>query len=284
MNIAVLLTCHNRKIKTLICLNALFTCKLSQNYQFEVYLVDDGSTDGTGEAVKTHFPRVNVIQGNGNLFWAGGMRLAWAEALTQNYDGYLLLNDDTTLFSNSLIQLFNAHNYSVNKYSMGGIYIGTTNDPITNEYTYGGRRILSNLTGKSQVVKPQNGNIQSCDFANGNILFVSKNVVDAIGILSNKFTHFLADYDYTLTAKKRGFPILVCDNYCGACENDHGNNWLSSDFSLSERINYLKSPKHLAYNEYLFFIKRHFPFYLPISFLKLWAKTLFPTIWDKFKK
>ena len=282
--IAALLTCHNRSTKTLACLQSLFDAPLPFGHSLSVFLVDDGSTDGTAESVKRKYPKVNIIKGSGNLFWAGGMRIAWLEALKKNHDGYLLLNDDTILFPNVLTDLLNTHNYSLENYNQGGIYIGTTNDPYTNEYTYGGRNIVNGITGKSNVVKPQSKVIQRCDFANCNILFVSKNVIDTIGILSNKFTHFLADYDYTLTASKQGIPVLVCSNYCGTCIDDHGNNWLSGNHPLTERIKYLKSPKHLAYHEYLLFIKRHFPFYWPISFIKLWARTLFPSIWDKFKK
>ena len=58
MSIAALITCHNRCEKTKRCLTSL----LSVLPHIDVYLVDDGSTDGTSEMVKTLFPRVNVIQ------------------------------------------------------------------------------------------------------------------------------------------------------------------------------------------------------------------------------
>lgn len=282
--IATILTCYNRREKTLACLKSLFEADLPAEYCIETFLTDDGSTDGTSEAIKIQFPRVTILPGTGNLFWAGGMRLAWSEALKATFDGFLLLNDDTILKRDSLKQLIEAHNYSLIKNKIGGIYVGTTYDPTTKCYTYGGSRLFNSLTGKSRIVEPDNKTFQSCDFANGNILFVSKNVVESIGILSEKFTHLLADYDYTLKAKKRGFPLLVCAGFCGTCENDHSKTWLSKDYSLAERIKYLKSPKHLAYYEYLYFIRVHFPFFLPVSFVKLWIKTLFPTLYDKFKK
>ena len=79
--IAVLLTCHNRKDKTLLCLKALYDQEgLNSDYLIEVFLVDDASTDGTAAAIKDKFPLVNIIQGNGYLFWNQGMRLAWKTA------------------------------------------------------------------------------------------------------------------------------------------------------------------------------------------------------------
>ena len=282
--IAVLITCYNRQEKTMTCLKSLLAADLSADYHLSVFLVDDGSTDGTGETVKKKIPQVNVIQGNGNLFWAGGMRLAWKEALKEHFDFYFLLNDDTILYPNAINLLIDAHTYALEKFNQGGIYVGSTNDPETKEFTYGGHKLLSKISSRSQPVKPQAEIIQSCDFANANILLVSNNVVESIGILSDKFTHSVADYDYTLTASRKGFPLLVCSDYCGVCVDEHGKNWLPGNYPVSERIKYLRSPKHLAYKEYLFYIKHHFPFYYPIAFLKLWAKTLFPSIWDNFKK
>ena len=91
--IAVLLTCYNRKDKTLACLKQLYDSKFASAIHFEmdVYLTDDGSDDGSGAAIKENFPDVIIISGNGKLFWAGGMRNSWNEALKKHYDGFLLL-------------------------------------------------------------------------------------------------------------------------------------------------------------------------------------------------
>jgi GT2 family glycosyltransferase len=123
-----------------------------------------------------------------------------------------------------------------------------------------------------------------CDLANANIMMVPMQIVKRIGILSEDYTHSIADFDYTLKAKKAGYKAVVVPGILGHCTDDHGNNWKSSNVSLRERISYLKSPKGLAYKEYLHFIKKHFPSHLPAAFIKLWLKTLFPVVWDKFKK
>jgi len=281
--IAVILTCFNRHLKTIDCLESIYSQKLETPVKFDIYLVDDNSPDKTGKLIKERFPEVNVLEGNGSLFWVGGMRLAWTEALKSGYDGYLLINDDVLMNSNMLSSLLATHNYSLQKYQQEGIYIGSTKDPDTNKLSYGGRTLLSKLTGKSVLTEPDQVNPVECDFAHANILLVMKAVTDKIGILNKNFTQRLADYDYTLKAKKNGFPLLVCPGYCGICKDDHGKNWLSADYSLKERISYLKNPKYLAYEEYLLFMKWHFPYYMPVAFVKLWMKTLFPSIWNKLK-
>ncbi len=99
-NIAVLLTCHNRKVKTLTCLSSLYNANIPTGYVLDIFLIDDGSTDGTAEAVMLLFPGVHMARGDGKLFWAGGMRLAWETAMEEkSYDAYLLINDDVKLYS-----------------------------------------------------------------------------------------------------------------------------------------------------------------------------------------
>lgn len=87
--IAVLLTVHNRREKTLNCLQNLFSQKVSGGYEIQIYLTNDGCTDTTAEAVEKDFPQVHIIKGNGNLFWNRGMWTAWNAAVKdKKYDYY----------------------------------------------------------------------------------------------------------------------------------------------------------------------------------------------------
>ena len=81
----VLLTCFNRKLKTLEALNNLFLAynKISNLYFMQVYLTDDKSTDGTSMAVKANFPEVKIIKGSA-LYIGPEMRNSWNEAKKKN--------------------------------------------------------------------------------------------------------------------------------------------------------------------------------------------------------
>lgn len=283
--IAVLLTCHNRKEKTLACLHSLFRANIPNGYVFDVYLVDDGSTDGTGDEVKINFPDVHVIDGNGDLFWAGGMRLAWETAIEKDkYHAYLLLNDDVKLDVNFIYNLIETEGFALKENGKTGIYSGSTIDPITKKTTYGALKIKTNhVVVRSQLLHPSE-EPQKCELTNANILWISKETVNTIGVFDKRYTHGLADYDYSLQAIKNGIPVYLAPHIGGLCIHDHGVNWKSKNEPLKERIAYLKSPKGLAYKEYLYYVRKHFPLFLPYSFIALWLKTLFPILWDKFKR
>ncbi len=274
--IAVLLTCYNRKNKTIKCLTSFYNSEFPLDFTFDIYLVDDGSTDGTFNAVCELFPDVNIIKGNGQLFWAGGMRLAFNEAhIQKKHDGYLLLNDDVVLKSDFFLKIIETKNYCFKKYNKGGLYSGSTEDKKTGRVSYGGNFLFKGLDNHNYKLVEPSEYPQPCHLTNANVLYVEKEVVEKIGFLDEKFIHGIADYDFSLRAHKADFPVYITPNFCGFCEDDHGNNWSDSK-SLKQRIKYLKSPLGLSYNEYLFYIKRHFPRQLPLSIIKLWLRTLFP--------
>ena len=101
MNLAVLMTCHNRVETTLTCLRRLMPQLAPAD---GVFLVDDGSTDGTGARVRSEFPAVRVIYADGTLYWARGMHRAWQSSVESGdgYDFFLWLNDDVMLKSDAI--------------------------------------------------------------------------------------------------------------------------------------------------------------------------------------
>ena len=66
--IYIVIPVFNRLKFTKDCLDSL----RKQSYgEFKVIVVDDGSTDGTYQHLKENYPEVIVLQGDGNLWWAG---------------------------------------------------------------------------------------------------------------------------------------------------------------------------------------------------------------------
>lgn len=284
MEIAVLITCFNRKKKTLACLKDIYTQEKTDDCTIDIYVVDGGSTDGTPQAIKEAYPDVNlkVCQG---LYWAGGMREAWKEATQhKEYDFFWLLNDDTHLYTNCLTECLKTDDYTKRTYGKQGIYIGSTLDPHTKKFSYGGRKLTNKGKSASVTIIPDNKTYQLCELGNANIMLVSRFAYEHIGGFNTLYTHGIADYDYTLRAVRANIPVMVLPSFVGECEDDHGNNWCPQSIPLRKRISYLYSPKGLAYKEYLSYIKEFFPKEVFSLKCKLWMKTLFPSIWKYLKK
>ncbi len=280
MNVAVIITAFNRRQKTLDCLRQLFAIP-SEGVKFTVYLTDDGSSDGTSEAVTREFPQVLISTGNGYLYWAGGMNLSWKRAVKDgNFDGYLWLNDDTILKTNLWNEILEADKFCRNKYHKGGIYIGPTQDNAGQKMTYGGSVTLRKWKSGYRMLEP-NGEFQNCEIANGNVTFISDDVVSKLGCLYPGYIHG-GDYDYTYWAFKEGFPLLLLRDFVGYCDYDHKTNReILIHKSLPERIKYLYAPTGMQLPAALLFQKRFYPWFYPITFLSYWSRALFPWFYKK---
>ncbi len=269
LKIAVLLTCHNRKEKTLNCLSSLYSAIEQVNrYEFDIYLVDDGSTDGTAEAVRQTFPEVLVINGTGNLYWNRGMHLAWETAANANkYSYYVWLNDDTQIMPWALTTI-------LSECTENRIVIGSTSSKRTEKITYGG------FNRYKKIIEPTGG-IQTCEYFNGNIVLIPNDVFNKVGFNDSRFRHALGDFDYGLRAKKLGVELVVASQVLGNCEShDSLPTWCNPGINILQRIIELYKP--LGNNPFEFFIFdfRHNGLFNAIKhFFSIHLRVLIPSIW-----
>lgn len=277
--IAVLMTCYNRRNKTIKCLSNLMSQNPSCNRKIELYIVDANSSDGTFEAIKEQFPEANLIRCENNTFWCGGMRIAFQEASKHDYNYYLWLNDDIILKPNALETLIKTSDEVCPKQSQGSIIVGSLCDPDSGDHAYGGVVRISKL--RSILFKPvkPSSEPQECDTMNGNCVLVSKKAAALAGNLSKDFTHAMGDNDYGLRAKTKGIPIWVAPDYVGTCRRNPLPLWQDPNTTLAERLKHLHSPKGVPPYEWFLFTKRHASLYWPIHMLSLYLRVLFPKFW-----
>ena len=181
MRIAVLITCHDRVVTTMVCLKRLFAAAARlEGWSCKVFLVDDGSTDGTRGRVRAEFPGVHVIDGDGTLYWAKGMSLAWKTAAAErDWNAYLWLNDDTELNEESLAQLMAANDGE-------SVVVGE----------------LKNADGKIVYGLREGG------LFTGNCVLVPRTVYERIGMICGAYSHAWADSDYSMMAKRAGIDVV----------------------------------------------------------------------------
>ena len=272
--IATLITCHNRKEKTVACLDALFANTLPEGYSLDVFLVDDGSKDGTEQAVHECYPQVNIIKGDGNLYWNRGMHTAWESAAkTKDYDYYLWLNDDTYLFKNTLEVMLSAVESTENK----AIIIAACCSKATGDLTYSG--FLSNWT----QIMPEDKLVQAHTF-NGNGVLISKFVYQEVGNLDPLFHHSIGDMDYGLRAIKKGIKSFIAPGFLAYCEaHDNMPEWCLASVPFKERVLSLYSPLGNTPPYYYFcFELRHFGVFVALKHLfSIHLRLLNPVLWQK---
>jgi GT2 family glycosyltransferase len=278
--IAVLLTCHNRKDKTLECLNSLYNQEgLDRDFKFEVFLVDDGSTDGTAEEVRVSFPIVQIIKGDGSLFWNRGMHLAWETAANNaSFDFYFWLNDDTILDRNAFSCLFETYKQA-KEVAPRGVIITTACRANYNDdcFSYGGRTDIGPAY--------PNDDLQECKYINGNAVLIPQNIFKELGNLSNDYTHGMGDYDYGLRALKANFSLYTTKTYLATCPPNKGiPGWCNPTLPLKKRWDLLHSPRGLNIKEYIRFRKNFWGSKWILFAIKAYAKMISPTLYQYILK
>jgi GT2 family glycosyltransferase len=274
-HLVVLMTCFNRRSMTLEALDSLFRQRHVQNLEVTVYLVDDGSSDGTGPAVMQRFPQVILLQGDGSLFWNGGMRKAFAAALDVGFDGYIWFNDDTRLEDDALHRLV-ACAIEMTESTGPAIVVGSIRDPYTGERSYGGvQKKRSGLRLDFVPQLPDGGRAVRCDTMNGNFTMIPAAVASRLGNLDDAFQHQLADFDYGLRATKAGISIFVAPGYFGYCrDNPSSGTWKDSTLSLKQRWKHLMSPKGAPPREWFLYTRRHFGWRWPLYSISPYLKSV----------
>lgn len=269
--IAVVMACYNRKELTVKCLEHVYEQSVVTEKKARIngFLMDDGSTDGTAEAVRDRFPAVRVLTGDGSLFWNGGMHAAFAEALRGDYDYYLWLNDDTFLYPAAVSELLAAHDQLRTQGSERSIVIGSTIDPDTQEFSYGGFQQTGTLSPLKLTSVQPNGTLRECTTMCGNCVLIPREVTEVVGNIDPAFGHRWGDTDYGLRTRRRGGTVWIAPDYVGTCRaNELAEAWTDDSLSFRNKIKTFHSIKGYRKDDWFRYVRRHGGVLWPL----LWAK------------
>ncbi|WP_198032507.1 glycosyltransferase family 2 protein [Aerolutibacter daejeonensis] len=260
-----LLACHNRKKKTVECLAAFYAQGADLDVALSAVLVDDGSSDGTADAVRAEFPDVAVERGDGNLFWCRGMHRAQEVAVKSRPDFLLWLNDDTTVAPGALRNLLAVHDRAKER-GQDVVVVGTTIDPTTSALSYGGLKPVSRLRRYSFVKLPISSESQECVAMNGNIVLVPRAIYERVD-LDPVFEHALGDIDYALRVRAAGFSVAVAPGFSGSCSaNVAAGTSMDPSLPMWARWQKFIGRKGLPPSSWRHFVKRHAGWAWPLYF------------------
>jgi len=274
VKVVALLTCHNRKELTLRCLEAFFSQAFRANAAvLEAIVVDDGSTDGTGEAVAAKFDSARVLEGDGSLFWAGGMQRAESWAIAERPEFLLWLNDDVTLDASAVDRLL-----ATAATSPDAIVVGALLDPETGAVTYSGVVASRWHPMRTRLVEPSYVPLEAETF-NGNLVLVPRVVYERLGSIDGSFSHGQADFDYGLRARRAGFRIVVGPGSFGVCRRGHRlGTFEDTTLSLTRRWALVRSPTGLPMRSHARYMRRHggrlWPVFWAAPYVKLTLSAL----------
>lgn len=252
MKVTVIFTCFNRKDKSVSCVKSLV--EHNSGIDFNFIVVDDNSSDGTKEALKELNYKIEIITGNGSLFWAGGMRKGIGKYLSEvNSDYVLLVNDDVEFYSAIVEKII-----SESKEKNNAVIVGATCDD-KGDFSYGAMQlIIPRKRDLYRQIGPSKNNIE-CDTFNCNCVLIKSNIISRVGNFDSVYTHSLADLDYGLKLRRMGYHIYSSEYYVGVCnKNSVKGTWTDSSLSRIDRLKKKESPKGAPFIEWFHFMKKNF--------------------------
>lgn len=273
-SLAVLITVYNRKSTTIRSLKQVYQ-QQPQDTTIDIWMTDDGCTDGTAEEVRELFPSVNIIKGDGSLFWNRGMHAAWLAASScKDYDYYLWLNDDTFLFEGALMHLLQTSESMQDQCIIAGYTVNSNQDTIT----YGGRNENLQLIDHVEGITP-------CSTFNGNTVLIPRYVYEKVGQNDPYFHHGIGDTDYGLRAKKIGIESYIAPNAVGKCDAHTSLPiWANPKYPLSKRLKSLYAPGGNGSNPIEFFVfnrRHHGLLKACMYFVSNHLHAMFPSLWQR---
>lgn len=243
MRLAVIIPVYNRRVTTLRCLYQLNNIVETDDADIKIIVVDDGSTDGTSDAINESYPKVIVLRGNGNLWWTGAINKGVEYALANNFDYILTLNDDLdldVLFLSELIRvsqryplaLFSSVKLSKNQGNLCKI--------ITAGFKIAGTLQEIRALRVGEVLVPNESEILACDMLTGASLLIPIKVFIKIGVFdSHTFPHNWGDLEFTRRASLAGFCCFSISS--SIVYTEINPNYPLSYWVNSSRLEYIKN-------------------------------------------
>ncbi len=286
MKAAVILTCFNRKNKTLACVESIYRQRKVDDLKLTIFLVDDGSTDGTREAVARQFPHVTLLTGDGTLYWCGGMNLAWRTAVNQGFDYYIWVNDDVIMDGDAFYTMFKTFEEALLFGRGNPVIVGCFKEPGTGQHSYGGFSVVRSFWGIRTKRKIPTGDIEICDSFNGNLVLIPHSVVEKIGLLDDQFRHGFGDKDYGYRCLRHDVPMYITPSYIGECSrNGIAGTWMDPEVPLKERWRRLYLPNGLPPSEYFYSHRKNSNVVAGgIAIIKLYLRLIFPRMWTRLSQ
>lgn len=208
IKVAIVTPVHNRREITLQCLRSLARIN-SSGLEVRTIIVDDGSTDGTSDAIKENFPDVEVLQGGGDLWFTEGTNVGVRRALEYQPDYILTINDDAVFDEDFLV--FMVETAEKHPRSVVGSLLLLWDTPHKLFQTApqwktfeGGWRHWQNQTVWTIPQKAF-----EVDLIVGNCVLVPVKAIEECGLMDSKRYPNFGDAEYTPRLKRNGWTLLI---------------------------------------------------------------------------
>lgn len=229
MKIFVIILNFNGKEFILSCLDSVKNLKTDDSL-LKIVVVDNASADGSAELVEKRYKDlpagkagIKILRNKDNLGFAEGNNVGIRYALENGADYILVLNPDTIVDKNLIVQLIKVAEPDPGIGILGlKIYFASGFEFHKERYKpqergkviwYAGgiidwENVLASHRGVDEVDKGHYEKQTETDFVSGCAMFVKRKVFDKIGLFDPKYFLYYEDNDFCQRAQKAGFKVV----------------------------------------------------------------------------
>jgi GT2 family glycosyltransferase len=204
---AIVLNWNGRE-DTLRCLESLVRADAQG---LAVVCVDNGSSDGSQQAVRERFPQVTLIENGANLGYSGGNNVGIRHALEHGAEWVVLVNNDATVapdFIDGFAAVAAAHPDA--GILAGKVYFADRPSTIW----FAGQDVRARLgysgrpRGYGREDEPRYCRVVPTGRAVGALMAISRPAVEEVGLLDEDLFAYVEDVDWALRVRAAGFGVL----------------------------------------------------------------------------
>jgi GT2 family glycosyltransferase len=207
--VIILIPIFNGIKETVKCLDSIF----QSTYQnIDIIIIDDGSTDNSQEIISERFEGIKFLQGDGNLWWSGGMNEGFKHVL-ENYNEdslVILLNNDNIVRSDMVENLVSSAKKNPESVICSKVYI----EGNTNQLLFAGgyasiRKSGLYISGYYNEDNVDYSKLKKVKWCGGMGVALPIHIIKNVGYFDNmNFPQYFGDADYMYRVRKKGYTII----------------------------------------------------------------------------
>ncbi len=188
-----------------------FSSMKNSSIPVQTFVVDNGSTDGTQEFIKSHFPEVNFTQSKENLGFGKANNLGIEKAYVWGANFFYLMNQDAWMEENTISQLLEIYDAHTEKEELGIISpmqidgTGKKLDIFLDKY------IAQNFQNRliSDLYFQNINSLYELQFVNAAHWFIPKATIEVVGGFNPYFFHYGEDNEYVNRVHYHGKKVFL---------------------------------------------------------------------------
>ena len=220
MDVSIVLVSYNTKDLTRNCIKSIY--EKTKDLDYEIFVVDNNSKDGSPEMLKKEFPNIHLIQNSQNKGFGAANNIAIKESSGK----YIFcLNTDTILVNNAIKILYDFMEQNPNAGACGGqLY----KEDMTPQHSHGVfnniKKIAFSSLGlcflfpnfyKHKLCNQDhilNTKIKKVDYITGADLMLRRNILDTIGLFDEDFFMYCEESELQFRLMKKNYSSFIVPN------------------------------------------------------------------------